>query len=138
MSRTSPIIANSANEPLARRSASPRAGSAVESIANVRFVGSAPRTVIPENRESVRGADPTLSSHALLTHSPIVITTINPAIGDTGVQTHTRALHEGLAAAGLSCSVQTPFSRPAKWLPIFGVRKLLGPVNRTWSTRWYR
>ena len=68
----------------------------------------------------------------------ILIATINRHIGDTGVQTHARALHDGLAAAGMACDIVTPFERPALWLPIFAMRKLLAPFNPTWSTRWYR
>src|SRR6202012_1995879 len=58
--------------------------------------------------------------------------------GDTGVQTHTRTLQEGLRAAGVACEVVTPLASPRFWLPIFAVRKLIGPFNRTWSTQWYR
>ena len=68
----------------------------------------------------------------------IIIATINPLVGDTGVQTHTRTLREGLVADGFPCQVQTPFNRRAWWLPIFGVRRIFGPLNRSWSTRWYR
>jgi glycosyltransferase involved in cell wall biosynthesis len=69
----------------------------------------------------------------------VVIATLARGRGETGVHTHSRALRDGLSEAGLSCRLQTPFSGGAKWLPVFAVRPLfIYPLNKTWSTRWYR
>ncbi|HET6248023.1 MAG TPA: glycosyltransferase family 4 protein [Tepidisphaeraceae bacterium] len=70
--------------------------------------------------------------------SKVVIATISPLVGDTGVQTHTRSLHDGLIAGGNECVIQTPHTGHPWWLPIFGVRRIFGPLNQSWSTRWYR
>ena len=91
---------------------------------------------LPPVREAVRADDTAIVCESRATR--ILIATINRHIGDTGVQTHARALHDGLAAAGMACDIVTPFERPAMWLPIFAMRKLLAPFNPTWSTRWYR
>ena len=42
-------------------------------------------------------------------------------MGDTGVQTHTRTLHDGLQAAGIECGVVTPFAALSR--QVAGVRK---------------
>ena len=61
------------------------------------------------------------------------------AEGRSGVQTHTRLLHEGLSGAGFDCSLVTPFSGSRAWLPVFAVRPvLLAHLDRDWSTRWHR
>ena len=59
--------------------------------------------------------------------------------GKSGVQTHTRLLQRGITAAGVSCSLVTPFSGGKHWLPVFAARPLLLEyVNQEWSTRWHR
>ena len=69
----------------------------------------------------------------------VVVATVNREHGSTGVHTHTRALRDGLIAAGASCEVVTPFDGSMAWLPVFAVRPLLlNRVNRTWATLWYR
>ena len=69
----------------------------------------------------------------------VVIATLARGRGETGVHTHSRALRDGLSEAGFSCRLQTPFSGSPKWLPVFAVRPLfIYPLNKTWSTRWYR
>ena len=71
--------------------------------------------------------------------TPVAIATIMRPEGYTGVQTHTRLLHGGIAQAGFPCSVLTPFSGSKKWLPVFAVRPiLLHRLNKNWSTRWHR
>ncbi len=70
--------------------------------------------------------------------SQVLIASINREIGDTGVHVHSRALCEGLNAAGISCDVCSPFSNGAHWPAIFAIRRLIHPVNKSWSTRWYR
>lgn len=67
-----------------------------------------------------------------------LIASINRDVGDTGVHVHTRALCEGLNAAGIRCDVCSPFSAGAHWRAIFAVRRLIHPFNKSWSTRWYR
>jgi glycosyltransferase involved in cell wall biosynthesis len=71
-------------------------------------------------------------------NAAIVIATINRLSGDTGVHTHTAALMAGMNAANLPCVVQSPFSRGPWWLPLFAMRRIIGPLNRTWGTCWYR
>ena len=72
-------------------------------------------------------------------HADVVVATLAHGRGETGVHTHSRALRDGLSEAGFSCILQTPFSGSPKWLPVFAVRKLfISPLNKTWSTRWYR
>ena len=69
----------------------------------------------------------------------VVIATLARGRGETGVHTHSRALRDGLSEAGFSSRLQTPFSGSPKWLPVFALRPLfIYPVNKTWSTRWYR
>jgi glycosyltransferase involved in cell wall biosynthesis len=69
----------------------------------------------------------------------LVIATMMRPQGDTGVQTHARILREGIARAGLPCSVVSPFSGSRKWLAVFAARPLLlHHLNKNWSTRWYR
>ncbi|HWE01397.1 MAG TPA: glycosyltransferase family 4 protein [Tepidisphaeraceae bacterium] len=68
----------------------------------------------------------------------IIVATINRPTGDTGVHTHTAALLDGLAAASQPCGMQGPFSRAPWWLAVFGARRIFGPFNRSWGTRWYR
>jgi glycosyltransferase involved in cell wall biosynthesis len=69
----------------------------------------------------------------------LVIATLNRETGDTGVHAHTRVLRDGMRQQGIGCDVVSPFSGSRLWLPIFAVRPaLLKPINRTWSTLWYR
>lgn len=69
----------------------------------------------------------------------VVIATLARDHGETGVHTHSRALRDGLRDAGFRCRLQTPFGGSPKWLAVFAVRPLiLHPLNKTWSTRWYR
>ena len=69
----------------------------------------------------------------------VVIATIARVTGETGVQTHSRTLRDGLAGAGFTCMLQTPFGGNPAWLPVFAVRPLaLSRLNKTWSTRWHR
>ncbi len=68
----------------------------------------------------------------------IVIATLGRPVGITGVHAHTRSLQAGIAAAGIPCTVSSPFSGSRKWYPIFAVRRpFLRPINPSWSTRWY-
>lgn len=69
----------------------------------------------------------------------IVIATLERIHGSTGVHTHTRMLHGGFTDAGFACRVVNPFCGSRKWLPIFGVRRVvLDHLSKTWGTRWYR
>jgi glycosyltransferase involved in cell wall biosynthesis len=69
----------------------------------------------------------------------IVIATIEPIEGETGVQTHSRVLRSGLAAAGHPCLIHTPLVRSRRWAPVFALRPLvLRRLNPTWSTWWLR
>ena len=68
----------------------------------------------------------------------VLIASINREVGDTGVHVHTRALREGLTAAGISCDECSPFSAGAHWPAVFAIRRLIHPLNKSWSTRWYR
>ena len=69
----------------------------------------------------------------------VVIATVNREHGSTGVHTHTRALRDGLVAAGVNCELVTPFTGTRAWLPVFAVRPLvLNRVSPTWATLWYR
>ena len=69
----------------------------------------------------------------------VLIATVNREHGSTGVHTHTRALRDGLRAAGVACDVVTPFDGSRLWLPVFAVRPLvLNRLSPTWATLWYR
>lgn len=69
----------------------------------------------------------------------VVIATLARGRGETGVHTHSQALRDGLNETGFACRLQTPFSGSPKWLPVFAMRPLfIAPLNKTWSTRWYR
>jgi glycosyltransferase involved in cell wall biosynthesis len=70
---------------------------------------------------------------------PILIATLMRPAGETGVQTHFRALAEFLRRQGRPSELVTPFSEPS-WqvVPIFGVRRLVDPLNKTSSVWWYR
>lgn len=69
----------------------------------------------------------------------IVIATLEPVRGETGVQTHSRTLHAGLTTAGQPCVLQTPLAHTRLWVPVFAVRPLLlKRVSPTLSTWWLR
>jgi len=70
----------------------------------------------------------------------VVIATLAPIRGETGVQTHSRMLHAGLTRIGHECVVQTPLGASKLWTPVFAVRPLLLKhlKNKTWSTWWLR
>ncbi|HEY8748825.1 MAG TPA: glycosyltransferase family 4 protein [Tepidisphaeraceae bacterium] len=70
----------------------------------------------------------------------VVIATLAPVHGETGVQTHSRTLHAGLTGIGHTCLLQTPLASSRMWVPIFAIRPLiLGRLkNKTWSTWWLR
>lgn len=68
----------------------------------------------------------------------VVLTMMRPA-GNTGVQTHTRVLLDGLAERGLLSPLITPFSGGKHWKGVFAIRRLgLDWINRNWALRWYR
>src|ERR1700721_1642790 len=65
----------------------------------------------------------------------LVIATIAPVAGETGVQTHSRLLLSAFTAAKVRCLLQTPRKAGTMWVPIFAVRPLLlSRINKTWST----
>lgn len=70
---------------------------------------------------------------------PILIATLMRPAGDTGVQTHFRALGRFLDKLGTPCRLLTPFDSP-NWqvYPVFALRKLIDPLNQTASVGWYR
>jgi glycosyltransferase involved in cell wall biosynthesis len=68
----------------------------------------------------------------------VIIATVNRPAGQTGVHTHTRVLEEGLVSSGFGCQVVSPFSRGPHWLAVFAIRRLFHPLDKSWSTRWYR
>lgn len=59
--------------------------------------------------------------------------------GETGVQTHVRAVRDWLARNGRPAQLVTPFSY-SRWLvyPVFGLRRLIDRVNKPASVWWYR
>lgn len=69
----------------------------------------------------------------------ILISTIMRAEGDTGVQTHFRAVANYLIKQDKSVQLVTPFNAPS-WLvlPTFAVRRLINPINSEFSVWWYR
>jgi glycosyltransferase involved in cell wall biosynthesis len=69
----------------------------------------------------------------------LVIATIEPLKGHTGVETHSRALSAGLNSVGHHSVIQTPLVANRRWAPVFAVRPLLlQKLNTTWSTLWLR
>jgi glycosyltransferase involved in cell wall biosynthesis len=69
----------------------------------------------------------------------LVIATVAPIVGETGVQTHSRTLLSAFSAAKVPCVLQTPRKTSTLWVPIFAVRPLLlSKINKTWSTWWLR
>lgn len=70
---------------------------------------------------------------------PVVIASILREQGDTGVQTHVRAVRAALTDAGRSVQLMTPFCAP-RWqvYPVFGVRRLVDRLHKPASVWWYR
>jgi glycosyltransferase involved in cell wall biosynthesis len=69
----------------------------------------------------------------------LIIATIAPAQGETGVQTHSRTLLSAFGETKVPCSLQTPRQAGNIWVPIFALRPLLvSRINKTWSTWWLR
>ena len=84
-------------------------------------------------------APATTPAHSAAKAARVVIATVNTPTGETGVHTHTDALHSGLLAAGIDCSIVSPFSRGPMWIPIFALKRLcVSLINKTWATRYYR
>jgi len=79
------------------------------------------------------------AAHAAHAAAAIVVATVEPVRGETGVQTHSRALQAGLASIGQPCVLQTPLAHSRMWMPVFALRPLLlHRLNKTWSTWWLR
>jgi glycosyltransferase involved in cell wall biosynthesis len=69
----------------------------------------------------------------------ILIASLMRPQGETGVQTHVRAVRDWLEQNGRSVKLVTPFDCP-HWLvyPVFGLRRLLDRMNKVASVWWYR
>ena len=68
-----------------------------------------------------------------------VVATIMREVGGSGVQTHVRAIAEQADMMGREVSVVTPFTaRSRSRTPVFAVRRLIEPLSRPASVRWYR
>ncbi len=70
---------------------------------------------------------------------PILIASLMRPQGETGVQTHVRAVRDWLEQDGRLVQLITPFDCP-RWLvyPVFGLRRLLDRLNKEASVWWYR
>lgn len=70
---------------------------------------------------------------------PILITTLMRPEGETGVQTHVRAVRDWLSRNGRPVRLVTPFDWP-RWqvYPVFGLRRLLDRLSKPVSVWWYR
>lgn len=70
---------------------------------------------------------------------PVLIATIMRPEGETGVQTHFRSFTACLNAVGRQNELITPYCAPL-WqvYPVFGLRKLVNPLNGEWGVWWYR
>src|ERR1700761_7679768 len=73
---------------------------------------------------------------------PLVIATILPEEGNTGVQTHVRQLRQFLEGRGGRATVVTPFSwGKALTVPVFGIRLVIercsGSANVVWYRHWH-
>jgi glycosyltransferase involved in cell wall biosynthesis len=92
---------------------------------------SASPNVLPTQREGV--AEPEDAP-------TVVIATLEPVRGQTGVQTHSRTLHAGLTGIGHRCLIRTPIHGFSPWVPVFALRPLVLSrlKNKTWSTWWLR
>lgn len=70
---------------------------------------------------------------------PVVIASMMREHGETGVQTHVRAVRDWLAAHGRAVRLLTPFSNPRVLVyPVFGVRRLIDRLHKPTSVWWYR
>lgn len=71
--------------------------------------------------------------------APILIASMMRREGETGVQTHVRAVYDWLAREGRPVSLVTPFDSP-RWqvYPVFGLRWLIDRVSKTASVWWYQ
>lgn len=69
----------------------------------------------------------------------IVVASLLRPHGPTGTQTHLRMLFDYLRATRQSADLVTPFSwLPMLALPVFGVRRVVGPLSGPLSVWWYR
>ena len=70
---------------------------------------------------------------------PLIIATLMRAEGDTGVQTHVRAVMEALRSETGMVELVTPYNAP-RWqvYPIFALRRIIDPLWKTASVCWYR
>lgn len=70
---------------------------------------------------------------------PILIASMMRPEGETGVQTHVRAVRDWLARNGRPVTLVTPFDLP-RWLvyPVFGLRRVIDRLNKPASVWWYR
>ncbi|MDP3584436.1 MAG: glycosyltransferase family 4 protein [Thiobacillus sp.] len=70
---------------------------------------------------------------------PVLIASMMRPEGETGVQTHVRAVRDWLARNGRPVTLVTPFDRP-RWqvYPVFGLRRLLDRISKPASVWWYR
>lgn len=70
---------------------------------------------------------------------PLLIASMMRPEGETGVQTHVRAVRDWLVANGYAVHLATPFDRPpALVYPVFGVRRLVDRLSKPASVWWYR
>lgn len=71
--------------------------------------------------------------------SRLVVATLMRESGATGVQTHVRAVVEHGGKLGHDVSLVTPFTvGSVTRTPVFAVRRLVEPLSRPTSVRWYR
>lgn len=70
---------------------------------------------------------------------PVLIATMMRPEGETGVQTHFRAVRGALTQRGVKVALATPFDQP-RWLvyPLFGLRRAVDRLSRPASVWWYR
>ncbi|MDP3420312.1 MAG: glycosyltransferase family 4 protein [Thiobacillus sp.] len=70
---------------------------------------------------------------------PVLIASMMRPEGETGVQTHVRAVRDWLARNSRPVTLVTPFDRP-RWqvYPVFGLRRLLDRISKPASVWWYR
>lgn len=70
---------------------------------------------------------------------PVLIASMMRHEGETGVQTHVRAVRDALSRRGARVTLVTPFDQP-RWLvyPLFGLRRAVDRLSRPASVWWYR
>jgi glycosyltransferase involved in cell wall biosynthesis len=70
---------------------------------------------------------------------PVLIASMMRPEGETGVQTHVRAVRDWLARNGRQVNLVTPFDQP-RWQVylVFGLRRLIERASRVASVWWYR